>query len=72
VGCKHSSGDTLARRKIRDMKNEIRLKIYQELADTILQKHENQWSKNTEAEVNKFEKAYNDVDKLEKLLTRKK
>ena len=54
------------------MKNEIRLKIYQELVDTIIQKHKNQWSKNTEAEVNKFEKAYNDVDKLFLLLTRKK
>ena len=48
-----------------------KLQVLQELADIIITKNKAKWSKSSDDKIEAFEAAYNDEDKLIKLLTPK-
>lgn len=48
-----------------------KLQVLQELADIIITKNKAKWSKSSDDKIEAFEAAYNDEDKLTKLLTPK-
>ena len=53
------------------METITRLKVLQELADIIIAKNEKTWSKSSDDRIEKFQAAYNNEQKLIKLLTPK-
>lgn len=52
-------------------KKYTKLQVLQELADIIITKNKAKWSKSSDDKIEAFEAAYNDEDKLTKLLTPK-